>query len=263
MTILAYPNDSEVKGAKERSWVRSWVMSRVMSGSSSEQFVEKRKDYSSLAQEQMVASDRLILVDSNDCPLGEVSKETAHRFPGLLHRAFSVLLFDTKGRLLIQKRAQTKVTFPGFWANTCCSHPYPSALEMEPKNHLGVKRAALRRLHQELGIPTNALSSAEMTVMARLHYRAPYDPQWVEEEVDYILLAVADVNPKPCPSEVEAIRWVSQQDLQILLDQEPDQANIAPWFRIIAQELLPSWWPHVCIAHCLAALTDLSIRRRS
>jgi isopentenyl-diphosphate delta-isomerase type 1 len=72
---------------------------------------------------------------------------------GLLHRAFSVFLFDEQGRLLLQQRADEKITFPGFFTNTCCSHPLAIVDELEEKGQLGAKRAAQRKLLHELGIP--------------------------------------------------------------------------------------------------------------
>ena len=103
-------------------------------------------------------SEAVILVDEQDSPIGKASKVSAHYQAGLLHRAFSVLLFDTKGRLLLQKRADDKVTFPGVWANSCCSHPLSSEHESELTDALGVKRAAVRKLHQELGIAPGSLN---------------------------------------------------------------------------------------------------------
>ena len=76
----------------------------------------------------------------------------------LFNRAFSVLLFDKSGRLLLQKRASHKITFPNVWANSCCSHPLYSDEEMETRNHLGVKSAAIRKLEQELGIDPSQVS---------------------------------------------------------------------------------------------------------
>jgi len=74
---------------------------------------------------------------------------------GLLHRAFSVFLFDSSNRLLLQQRSDEKITFPGYWTNTCCSHPLNVEDEKDENNHLGVKRAARRKLYHELGIEPN------------------------------------------------------------------------------------------------------------
>ena len=82
-------------------------------------------------------SEAVILVDEDDNQIGQASKVAAHHGAGLLHRAFSVLLFDRNKRLLLQKRAEDKVTFPGVWANSCCSHPLSSPEESELENSLG------------------------------------------------------------------------------------------------------------------------------
>ena len=213
-------------------------------------------------QQAAMMEEPLICVDEHDNPIGSASKLTAHRFPGLLHRAFSVLLFDQCGRLLIQKRSRGKVTFPGYWANTCCSHPHSTVSERMAGNHMGVKRAAVRKMGQELGIPEQTLKAESMVAMTRLHYRATHDIHWVEEEMDYILLLVADVEPAPNPDEVETVRWVDQCELQAMLAEHPDSINIAPWFRIIAEEFLPGWWPYLNDRKKLNALVNMTIQRR-
>ena len=101
--------------------------------------------------------EECILIDDNDRVLGPDSKKSCHLNAnidaGKLHRAFSVFLFDTKGRLLVQQRSKAKITFPNHYANTCCSHPLYRPEELEEENELGVRRAAQRKLNHELGIP--------------------------------------------------------------------------------------------------------------
>ena len=109
--------------------------------------------------------DRCILVDEEDRILGSSSKVECHLAKnrahvlgdespgGLLHRAFSVLLFNSRNELLLQQRSKYKITFPEFYTNTCCSHPRATNLEMNDAEHVGVKIAAQRRLNFELGIP--------------------------------------------------------------------------------------------------------------
>ncbi|HIC22025.1 MAG TPA: isopentenyl-diphosphate delta-isomerase, partial [Planctomycetes bacterium] len=92
-----------------------------------------------------------ILVDEQDNAIGSASKVDCHLGSGKLHRAFSLLLFDSKDRLLIQKRAASKITFPSVWANSCCSHPLDVKGENEAEDGIGAKRAAIRKLQQELG----------------------------------------------------------------------------------------------------------------
>eukprot|EP00456_Euglypha_rotunda_P034128 TRINITY_DN2632_c0_g1_i6.p1 TRINITY_DN2632_c0_g1~~TRINITY_DN2632_c0_g1_i6.p1 ORF type:complete len:136 (+),score=27.41 TRINITY_DN2632_c0_g1_i6:308-715(+) len=97
--------------------------------------------------------EQCILVDTQDKPLGPVSKEKCHKTvnirTGMLHRAFSVFLFNSKGQLLLQQRAKTKITFPEYWTNTCCSHPLHVEEELEEKENLGVKRAEIGRAVQQ------------------------------------------------------------------------------------------------------------------
>ena len=111
-------------------------------------------------QEKLLA-EPLILVDENDCVKGVETKKECHLKKnilqyGMLHRAFSVFLFNTKGQLLLQQRSDVKVTFPGFITNTCCSHPLYDDSELVEHDNVGIKRAAKRRLSYELGIPGKA-----------------------------------------------------------------------------------------------------------
>ena len=104
---------------------------------------------------------------------------------GLLHRAFSAFVFDSQNRLLLQQRATEKITFPDMWTNTCCSHPLAvpgetgSTLE---EAVLGVKRAAVRKLDQELGIKSTQISIENFKFLTRIHYKAPSDGKWGEHE---------------------------------------------------------------------------------
>ena len=99
-------------------------------------------------QESMM-SEAIIQTNENDEVIGPISKFDSHYGVGKYHRAFSVFLFDLSGRLLLQKRASSKITFPSVWANSCCSHPLHFEDEMDIKDGLGVKRAAIRKLEQE------------------------------------------------------------------------------------------------------------------
>ncbi|MGB2362345.1 MAG: isopentenyl-diphosphate Delta-isomerase, partial [Candidatus Poseidoniaceae archaeon] len=101
------------------------------------------------AKQVDMMAEAVILVDEQDRPMGRASKVNAHRGAGAFHRAFSVMLFDQDNRLLLQRRADDKITFPGIWANTCCSHPLDVPEEREELEGLGVRRAAVRKLDQE------------------------------------------------------------------------------------------------------------------
>ena len=112
--------------------------------------LDQNDDYQTSLMEEAV-----ILVNERDEVIGKESKAKAHYKVGVLHRAFSVLVFNSNRELLIQKRAQDKVTFPGVWANSCCSHPLSYDDELEES--VGLKRAAVRKLVQELGFNADAI----------------------------------------------------------------------------------------------------------
>eukprot|EP00775_Hariotina_reticulata_P004811 gene4811-5059_t len=204
--------------------------------------------------------DNCILVSENDVVTGSANKFDSHQFlpqqpHGLLHRAFSVFLFNSAGRLLLQQRAADKITFPGVWTNTCCSHPligqHPDEVDVEEAvadgSVPGVKAAAVRKLQHELGITRTQLPPDSFKYLTRLHYCAAdtdtHGPQspWGEHEIDYILLAQADVDLQPNPEEVAAVKHVSLQELQQMMDPATG-LKWSPWFRIIAKHFLPVWW---------------------
>ena len=104
---------------------------------------------------------------------------------GLLHRAFSAFVFDSQNRLLLQQRASEKITFPDMWTNTCCSHPLAVPGEIGSnldESVLGVKRAAQRKLDQELGIKAVQTPLDKFQFLTRIHYKAPSDGKWGEHE---------------------------------------------------------------------------------
>lgn len=110
---------------------------------------------------------------------------------GLLHRAFSVFLFDHDNKLLLQQRATEKITFPDMWTNTCCSHPLGIPGETGTtltESIAGVKRAAQRKLDHELGIKAEQVPIEEFNFLTRIHYKAPSDGKWGEHESMNLLL---------------------------------------------------------------------------
>ncbi|MEC8257798.1 MAG: isopentenyl-diphosphate delta-isomerase, partial [Candidatus Thermoplasmatota archaeon] len=203
-------------------------------------------------------SEAVIIVDENDQIVTEASKVSAHYQAGLLHRAFSVLLFDSEKRLLLQKRADDKVTFPGVWANSCCSHPLSSDLESESVNSMGVKRAAIRKLHQELGIEPRDIDIDDFHFITKMMYSARMNADWIEREIDHILVIQADVNVTINENEVSEIKWVNQKELADILSGSHDiGGEIAPWFRCIAERIMTDeWWSAVGNANLLSGLRD-------
>ena len=156
------------------------------------------------------------LVSADGDPVGATTVAHAHQWPGVLHRAFSVMLTDSDGRILIQRRAAAKTRFALRWANACCGHPAPGE---------AVEPAAARRLAEELGLGSVALSRAGIHV-----YRAGDSVTGrVEHEYDHVLIGriPADTPLHPDPAEVAELRWVDPDDLRADLADTP--TSYAPW----------------------------------
>ena len=142
--------------------------------------------------------DQVILVDKNDRELGYADKLSVHR-DGSLHRAFSIFLVDSQGRVLIQRRAITKYHSGGLWSNTCCSHPRPEET---------VNGAAHRRLVEEMGI------DCELREVFSFVYRADLDADLIEHEFDHVLVGQYEGSPIPNKEEVDGWNWVDIRWLQ-------------------------------------------------
>ncbi|CAI9772373.1 unnamed protein product [Fraxinus pennsylvanica] len=204
-------------------------------------------------QRRLMFEDECILVDENDNVVGHDTKYNCHLMEkieseNLLHRAFSVFLFNTKYELLLQQRSATKVTFPLVWTNTCCSHPLYRESELIPENALGVRNAAQRKLLDELGIPAEDVPVDQFTPLGRILYKAPSDGKWGEHELDYLLFIVRDVNVNPNPDEVADIKYVNKEELKELLrkaDAGEGGIKLSPWFRLVVDNFLFKWWDHV------------------
>eukprot|EP00727_Mastigamoeba_balamuthi_P011012 m51a1_g6533 putative isopentenyl-diphosphate delta-isomerase (228) ;mRNA; r:22015-23301 len=194
-------------------------------------------------QDLFLREDQCILVDEHDRAVGSASKLACHTGQGALHRAFSVLLFDTKGRLLLQQRAACKPTFPLLWTNTCCSHPLSTCEgEGETEGGAGAKRAAVRKLQQELGIPAGQAPLDAFRFATRLLYRARHDDRWVEHEIDYILVLRADVTLDINSDEVAACKYVTKDEMRQMLEDNKQTKVLTPWFTVIAEKWLFQWW---------------------
>lgn len=207
--------------------------------------------------------DNCVVVDGADAIVGSANKYDCHRFVegqpnGRLHRAFSVFLFDAAGRLLLQQRATDKITFPGVWTNTCCSHQLvgqapdevDTASDVAAGRAPGAEAAARRKLRHELGIDPSTVPP--LRFVTRLHYCARDvdthgpDAPWGEHEVDYILLGrvpagAPPLRLEPNPEEVAATRYVTRDELAAMMDPSSG-LKWSPWFRIIAAHFLPRWW---------------------
>jgi isopentenyl-diphosphate delta-isomerase len=160
------------------------------------------------------SEERVVLVDCDDRPLGEMEKLQAHR-EGALHRALSVFVFNGKGDLLLQRRSAGKYHSGGLWTNTCCSHPRPD----EP-----VQDAAARRLREEMGI------APALEPLFAFVYRSELDGGLVEHEFDHVFAGRSDAEPDPDPAEVSEWRYVAPDDIRHELAEAPER--FTAWFRI-------------------------------
>ncbi len=160
------------------------------------------------------------LVDADGTPRGAATVADAHQPPGYLHRAFSVVLTDPNGRLLLQRRAMVKTRFAGRWANACCGHPTPGVAAAD---------AATVRLREELGLDTDAAPIHLRDVGVYVYQATDRDSGRVEHEYDHVLLGALPTGAAldPDPAEVDELRWVSVNGLREEMATSPDA--YAPW----------------------------------
>lgn len=164
--------------------------------------------------------EQVVLVDEADAPVGAEEKSAAHQ-AGLLHRAFSVFVFDGAGRLLLQRRAPGKYHSAGQWSNTCCGHPRPG----EP-----LLQAARRRLREEMGF------DCALRPIGAYRYRAELDNGLTENEIDQLLVGDSDGPPSPDPAEASEWRWAEPEALRREIAENPLRFTV--WLRgCLAQAL--------------------------
>jgi len=164
-----------------------------------------------------MTAEQLILVDAQDRELGVGEKLQAH-VEGVLHRAFSVFIFDAEGRLLLQKRARTKYHSGGLWSNTACGHPRPGETTRE---------AARRRLREEMGF------DCELRAAFEFLYRAELDGELIEHEYDHVFVGHHEGDPAPDPNEVEDWRWMTLAELRRGLLEEPQSYSY--WLKAVIE----------------------------
>jgi len=162
--------------------------------------------------------EMLILVDQHDRAVGVGNKLQVHR-DGALHRAFSIFLFDSHGRVLLQQRAADKYHSGGLWTNTCCGHP---------RHGENTDAAARRRLVEEMGIDCDVQKVASIT------YRARVSNNLIEHEYDHIYVGLFDGDPVPNPVEASDWEWIDTPALLELIDTQPDVFTV--WFKKILHE---------------------------
>ncbi len=157
----------------------------------------------------------LILVDDNDLEIGHLDKAGCHRGTGVLHRAFSLFVFNNQGQLLLQQRSADKPLWPLYWSNSCCSHP---------RRGESVDYAVNRRLEQELGMYTDA------AFIYKFQYHAQFDESGSERELCWVYLGRCNEQPQPNKNEVADWRFISADDLNRELQQYPNA--FTPWFKM-------------------------------
>ena len=165
-------------------------------------------------------SERLILVDAADREIGRASKADAHAGKGILHRAFSLFVFNSAGELLLQQRAPGKPLWPGYWANSCCSHP---------RGGEDMDTATQRRLQEELGF------SCALEYLYKFQYHAEFGVAGSETELCWVHVGVSDASVQVNPTEIAAWRYVSPEALDREIAATPD--HFTPWLKLEWQRL--------------------------
>lgn len=158
--------------------------------------------------------EEVILVDEQDRKIGLMEKMEAHE-KAVLHRAFSVFIFNKDGKTMLQQRALSKYHSPGLWTNTCCSHP---------RDGETVEEAAIRRMDEEMGF------NAEVKEVFTFIYKADVGQGLMEHELDHVLIGYYDEEPRLNPEEAEDWKWMSMDDIEKDMDLDPNKYTV--WFRI-------------------------------
>lgn len=166
---------------------------------------------------------RVILVDEHDKEIGTEEKLQAHK-DGLLHRAFSIFVFNSKGEMLIQKRAEGKYHSGGLWSNTCCSHPRPDEK---------LNEAIHRRLQEEMGFDCEL--TEKFTFIYKVNFGKVNGMDMNEHEYLHVYSGVSDAIPVVNPEEASEYKWISRQDL--LDDLRDNPGNYTYWFKIAVPKL--------------------------
>ena len=165
-----------------------------------------------------MAEEKVILVDEADNQVGLMEKMKAHE-QAVLHRAFSVFVFNGKGELLLQQRASHKYHSPGLWTNTCCSHQREGETNVQ---------AGRRRLWEEMGF------DCELEDSFWFIYRAEFDNGLTEHELDHVLVGRYDEDPEINPEEVSDFKWMTLESVREDMELQPEKYT--EWFKIIFRE---------------------------
>ena len=162
--------------------------------------------------------EQVILVDENDQQIGLMEKIEAHE-KALLHRAFSVFIFNKKGELMLQQRAASKYHSPLLWTNTCCSHQREGESNIE---------AGRRRLQEEMGFVTDVVEVFSFV------YKAPFDNGLTEHEYDHVMTGKYENEPNINKKEAEDYKWMTLENVKIDIEENPK--IYTEWFKIIFEK---------------------------
>lgn len=165
-----------------------------------------------------MVEEQVILVDTDDNPIGTMNKMEAHE-KAVLHRAFSVFILNDKNEVMLQQRAAHKYHSPLLWTNTCCSHQRVGETNIE---------AGKRRLFEEMGF------TAELKELFHFIYKAPFDNGLTEHELDHVMIGYSNQNPVINPEEVESWKWMSIEAIKVDMMDNPNAYTV--WFKIIFDE---------------------------
>lgn len=167
--------------------------------------------------------EQVILVDKDDCEIGVMEKMEAHK-QSVLHRAFSVFLFNPQGKMLLQQRALTKYHSAGLWTNTCCSHPRPGET---------LENAVSRRLIEEMGITTKVFKAFDFI------YQAELPDNLNEYEFDHVFIGNYDADVRPNHLEVANFVYQSIEEVEANLESHPEKYTV--WFKIAFPKVV-AWY---------------------
>ncbi len=159
--------------------------------------------------------EALILVDEQDREIGSSSKQACHAGAGLLHRAFSVFLFNPAGELLLQQRSEQKPLWPLYWSNSCCSHP---------RQGEAIESAVRRRVREELAL------ECEPRFLYKFQYHASFGDLGSERELCWVFAARCNGEPSAHPEEIAAWRWIAPATLTAEISAAPER--FTPWLKL-------------------------------
>jgi isopentenyl-diphosphate delta-isomerase len=166
--------------------------------------------------EVAVGTEPLILVDDADREIGHLDRAGCHAGSGVLHRAFSLLIFNGDGELLLQQRAASKRLWPSYWSNSCCSHP---------RRAESMEAATRRRLSEELGL------ACPLQFLFKFQYQAQFDATGAERELCSVFIGRSSGRVRINPDEIQAWRWISPAALESEMA-SPQAKRFTPWFRL-------------------------------